>query len=394
MTKVLDQTADTNFTSFYRYAMQYDLPDFVKNASAEDTGLPTTTANISESCPVSQYADVRSPNQFPFFTKAATYVSWLYFLNNRDKIASKIASRIESRLTKAAEYWEISNEVRRLKENHNKSASVEEYPDEMYALVYSLDGVKHRALPVRNTEEVKVAAEWFVKERDYYDFTYRQEIAERIIKRANDLGADLGDCDDELQRQAGLGFCTNKQAADLIRSRLYQTGVDSQTRESLTKLASSVEHSPEFALDVNALRNLAKTVDQFDRQFNVKYSQVRPRPEDVLFQVTFKQASAIADNSCQSVIGTVYDQRDFEKLSVGTFQSLFGDELTKEVSVGLKIDPQKMAEVLYTLPRPDAEMFDDMMQEAGIRPVGKQAAACTYNYSPEDMAKIASFYKG
>ena len=394
MTQVLDQSADKSHKQFHQYAKLYGLPEFVKSASVDETGL---FDHLSEpqSLPASCYADIREPYQFPIHTKAAAYLSWVYYLNNDDQIDTKSAAFIRARLDKAAAYWEIRNEVDRLQAKHTEVNKVgsEILPDSDYALVYvESDGTKVRELPIRNTVEVKVAAEWFINHRDHYDFANRQSIAKKIITQAEKLGADLGVVDDAMQKQAGFGFCTPKQAAELVRTRMYSANVTTEVREKLAALSRGVERGSAGTMDHDTLSNLALTVDTIDRAYGVKYSEAHPRPEDTLFQVTYKEAEDLESQLCNTVSGKVYDRRDFAKISLNEVRDRFGDDLAKAVSTGMRLDSEKLADIVATMPRDDASLFENLALECGVHPVGKVAAEQYSAYNSDILERFAAFY--
>ena len=62
-----------------------------------------------------------------------------------------------------------------------------------------------------------------------------------------------------------------------------------------------------------------------------------------------------------------------------------------KVSRGLEIDPEKMATVAETLPRPDAELLEQILSEAGQQPqFGKEAA--DGEISDAELEEIAAIY--
>lgn len=392
---LLDQTGDNSQVKLFQLAQLYGMPDYVKSASVEDTGLAMPgSSNYGSSLPLSVYADPRTPAQFPCHTKAATYMSYAYFLDAKPQL-SKDAAIIESRFAKFAEYWGLKLDFQRLR---NKVASVQsslampETRDCDFAMVFVENGEKVRAFPVRNAMETKAAADWFSKYRDHFPFEIRKDFAAKLIEKSAQYGASLNGHDDMIERQAGRGFCRPKEAADLLRSRLKLVGnrLDADRHVEVEKLASQVESKPFLAMTYENLTKIASIVDSIDRSTNVQYSDITKRPEDVLFQVTYKEASDYGRHSVTTQTGSVYDSRDFEKLSLADLRSLFGDEFVRGVSSGLRIDPVKMAEVAATLPRPDAQLLDRLLGDANVYPVKKASVA---NYDLEALNKMAEYYE-
>jgi hypothetical protein len=140
-----------------------------------------------------------------------------------------------------------------------------------------------------------------------------------------------------------------------------------------------VQYRSKVFLDPATMSDLASVIDEFDRNHHLlnKYSAVIPPPERVLFEVTYEQLQKIAADSVTTLTGSVYDLEQFAKLSTTDFRNLFGDELAEQVSTGLQLDPAKVAELVGTLPRPDAVIFDDLMASQGLAPLAKEAESRT-----------------
>lgn len=390
MTTILDQSGDLSFKELTKLAQLYGFPVFAKAAElSEIMGPDDRKANL--------FADVRAPYQFPCHTKAATFVSYAFFLEKSAQLSPKVRPLIEERLNKFAKYWGISNAVQQFADRFAELNKEAEYPDSSYALVWLADnGTKARHYPLRNSLEVKAAAEWFgdyIKEvRNEYGFTDRQTIANKILLKAAEFGVRLhSDKVEMLEKHAGKGVCDPKAASKLIRDRVKAAARCTPVmRESMQKLAELVEVRPTVFLDPATMTHLADTIDQFDRTHGLlnKYSELIPAPEDVLFSATYTKSAELCDAACALVTGSVYDKEDFAKLSASSVQDLFGDDIADAVCAGLHIDPVKMAEVAATFPRSDAVIFEQLLEDNGIRPLAKEATTHT-GFTPEQLALIA-----
>ncbi len=367
----IDQTADRNFSELHRFAKLYSFPDFVKNASPEqiqETELPLTV-----------YADVRPPYQFPCHTKTAAFLSWVWFLEKQAELAPKISSLIEGRLEKFAHNWGITGDVEQLKAKRAswQSDDFGALPDSSFALVWAGDdGQKERRYPLRNALEVKTAAGWFEQHRDAFSFQDRQAIAQKLLAQADRHKAAIAQYDEMLQKQAGRGCCSPKKAAEFVRTRVKQARLaDPAVRTQLLALADQVAGVDMLTFNNNVSTKLADTLDQFDRLAGIKYSETTPRLEDVLFGETYTSLYKVASEICTTTTGSIYDVEQFEKLSLGEVREMFGEEFAGAVADGIKVDGQKMAEVAHTLPRPDAQMLDQLMNGAGFAPIVKKSNA-------------------
>ena len=391
--KKLDQTGDTNFRELHRYVRLYDFPEFAKKAQLSDIIEPETES-------ARNFADVRMPHQFPCHNKAATYVSYVYFLEKQSQINPKVRDNIKERLDKFAAYWGINNVVNTATTKHAsfQADGVDSLPDSSFAFVWAGDdGKRIRRYPMRNPLEVKAAASWFNQYlpeiRKQYGFLDRQTVANKILDKAAQMGVQLDRNEDILEKAAGRGWCDPKTAASLIRNRI-KVGhrVDHPVAHALEKLADSVENTASMFMDPASTSNLAETIDQFDRTYHVlnKYSEAVPAPEDVFFQATYKEAEEFVKDACTTTTGTVYSTQDFSKLSTADIRDLFGDEMAKEVTTGLKVDPEKLATVVSTLPRPDAQLFDRLLTDNGISPIAKEASDTRIGFNHEHLKEIAA----
>lgn len=371
-----------------KFAQQYSFPDFVKKASLDEiTGNGITQSNL--------YADVRPPLQFPCHTKAAAVVSYAFFLEKQSELGQKVQKLISDRFDKFAEYWNLKNTFKAFRDKAAAQKSAENIPDDQYAFVWEgANGVTERRYPVRNAAEVKAAADWFVTYnndiRQQFGFNDRQVIAEKIVTKAAQYGADLGSAAELLEQQAGRGVCNPTSAAKAIRERtkiahrctpVMQAGMD--------KLANMLETNAVICLDPDTMYKLADTIDQFDRTHGLlnKYTENIPTPESLLFPATYTKIAELKDDMCQLVTGAIYDKTDFAKLAAGDIHELFGDDIAGAVCSGIRVDPVKMADVAATFPRNDAAMFEQLLADKEIKPFAKEAS--NYGLTMQQYCAIA-----
>jgi len=72
--------------------------------------------------------------------------------------------------------------------------------------------------------------------------------------------------------------------------------------------------------------------------------------------------------------GSVYHDDDLAGVKLADVRDYLGTDLANAISSdGILVDTQKAAAVLPTLPRNDAEIFDQMVAELQIHPVMKTA---------------------
>jgi hypothetical protein len=99
----------------------------------------------------------------------------------------------------------------------------------------------------------------------------------------------------------------------------------------------------------------------------------------VIFKVTFAKTASELEAHVATTSGRMYNKQDFGKVALDDLKSLFGDEFADRVRSGLDVDAEKLAEEIATLPRPDAEMFDSLMSEVGVKPSVVKTAGVRMN---------------
>lgn len=408
MPSMMDHVADvaSGGVELRRLAKTYAFPDFVKTAS------PANSLQVPQGTPVSVCADPVN-KQFWCHTKAACWLSHLFYQEKRAEFHPKHRVHIEKRLATFAGQWGIKAAcdaiVARWTELH-KTAD-DQLPDSAYAYVWVDDatGAKTRQYPLRSAMEVKAAAEWVHQYRDQLPFPARHAMAKKILEKAASFGAAIGEHREFLDRQAGRGVCDPAEVVAMIEKRAYLVPPDAGVtfdadgkaqgglRAMFAKMAETVRESPRQALHPDMLVKLATTVDQLDRNLGLvgKYSDGLPRPEDVIFGTTFTKVAGDLAQHVATTTGNCYEKSAFRRLPVADLRALFGDEFVGRVTTPLgDLDPEKMAEEVATLPRPDAQMLDGLLSDNGIAPAMKKAAAAKQGLTQAQMEAIAAQYAG
>ncbi len=382
---VLDPASDVNLEELARLSKLYDFPDYVKQA---DINFTTNPASIG----VNAYADpVRK--KFACHTKAATWLSGLYFNEKKAEYHPKDRTRISARLEKFADYFGIRNAYDDI-EKQAAALNEQQLPDSAYAYVWVDDsGNKDRHVPLDSAMNVKAASEWLEKYRDHLPFSDRTVIANKILEKAASFSASLSsESVAMLEKQAGHGVPDPTEVSEMIEQRAKLAPRQVQ-RDEILKLAAAVKSTPKVALQQDALVKLASTIDDIDnKMLNLRgnYTDVIKRPEDVIFKVTFTKAASEQTELCTLQTGRVYKNEQLSKLAREDVESVFGTDFANEVCTGLDIDPEKMAEVAHTLPTPDAELLEHLLNEVGQGPqFAKQA---NDSMSDDTLQALAALY--
>lgn len=408
MPSMMDHVADVanrGGVELHRLAKLYAFPDFVKQAS------PDNSLQVPHGTPVTACADPVN-KQFWCHTKAACWLSHLFYQEKKAEFHPKHRQQIEKRLEAYAGQWGIKAAcdaiVARWQELHK--AADDRLPDSAFAYVWTGDdGHKVRQYPLRSAMEVKAAAEWVHQYRDQIPFPVRHTMAKKILEKAASFGAGIKDQKEFLEKQAGHGVCDPAEVVQMIEKRASLVPPDAGVtfdddgkpqgglRNHFLKMAASIKSAPRQALQPDMLLKLAETLDQLDRNLNLvgKYSDGLPRPEDVIFKATFNKVASDLAHHVATTSGNFYEKAAFRKLAAGDLKDLFGDEFVQRVTTRLgDIDPEKMAEEVATLPRPDAQLLDNLLSENGIVPSMKKAASAKQGLDAQAMQQIAAQYGG
>lgn len=386
----MDFVSDKNHTELVRLSQQYAFPDFVKSA---DLNL---TLNPSEAtAPITTYADpVR--RQYPCHTKAATWLSALWFEEKKAEFHTSDRRKISDRLDQYIGFWKIKEAVHKMRSQFgdlHKEAQTQ-LPDSMFGYVWTEPGTgkKERYLRMSNPMEVKVAAEYLNDNRARLPFRDRNTIARKICERANHYGVGLGKLAEFVERQAGRGVCDPAEVVQMIRQRSMLTK-DAGLRERFHAMANEVQSLERRALMPDVLVKLAETMDMLDRGLGVKYGGTVVPPEDIIFKATFTKTAEEVMQHVSTTSGKVYEKTAFKRVDLAALRDAFGPEFVKQSTTHLgDVDTEKLAELVTTLPRGDAELFDAIMSDCGVAPSLTKAAAVRQGFSAEEFAAWEAAY--
>jgi len=387
----MDQVQDRNLQGLHQLDTAFGLPAFVKNASVEEL-------RGGETLEPHMFADI-TRRQFPCHTPAAIWTSAGFFYQKHAEFTPALAKRIESRIKQSASFHGILPHIEALATKTAVANTVDEteLPDSVFAIVMDFDaGQKERRYPMRSANEVKQAAEYIANYRDDFRYSDRQRIADKILEKSAEYGADISEHRYRLEKMAGLGACAGKDAAALIRSRLSWLGSKSLPLvQEFDKLASAIEKNPAEVHHYSMLVKLAETLDQLDHAHHLKrhYDKTLQRPEDVLFAVTEKVAAEQSQELVGTLTGNYYKKADLQHVPVNALGDALGNDFASEVSTANAwLDVEKLATIAPTLPLSDAELFDAVVTEFGVQPFATKSAAGK-RIPDTDLAKMASAHQ-
>jgi hypothetical protein len=268
--------------------------------------------------------------------------------------------------------------------------------DADFAFVWEANGQKERHYPLRNSGEVKMASHWFGQHHDHFTFADKHTIARKILTKSSQLGAMVTN-QELLDRCAGFGYCSAEDAAQAWekRAHLLKTEHPEYAQEAV-KVATSIRGATFEARDQGRRIKMASLMHEFDIQTGLQklYGEEGglARPEDELFKITEKVASEFLESNVTTTTGAIYEKMALERLDSDTLRTWLGNDLA-DACGGVHVDVEKLAEILPTLPRPDAEMFERMAQSAGISVFAREKAAADRGMTLDEMQAAASAYE-
>lgn len=356
--------------AFHRLTQQYDVPDFVKQASAEAL---QGTAQVNDRL----YA-LSKERLLPWHTAAATWASTILFEENRPSFTPKEAADVEDVLRKAAHYHGVANACSQVKQAVHKDLSPrdDDLPDSSFGLVIEWqDGDKHRLkeriYPLTSAEEVKLASEQLPKHYDRFLYEDRRTLARTILAKAEEMGAEVVDRD-YLEKQAGHGFTSAAMACRLLDSRrrfLISVDKEAKMQAGLADLAARLQADTKLARAPGVLRQIAQLVDAVDKNHPDALRQSGLTVEEALFSVPTKAAEAVRRDLVSLPEGTTFRQSDLARIRPDELAAAFGEEAALGCFEGTRVSGAKVAAFARQLTPPGERLFAAVAGRSGIQPV-------------------------
>lgn len=365
MLKIADVCDDTDQRIFYRIRNLVEMPAFVKNAALTDSAEVVKLPNAVFADPARR--------KFPLNTKAAVWLSQLYFLENRHKYATPEITRLQEKISNAGKFFGISGDIKKAAqtwETHQQTAPPD-LSDADYAIVIEHDGEKVRRFPINNPINVKSAANHLYGNRMHYPYDWRRIAARKILHKAAEL--EVQDIEPELHeyltKAAGFGSTSPSIAHGKLGQRfLMIPDTEKDLKIKTAKLAKAVRGMNGIPAPSEMIK-LAQIVDRLDREhgFYQYYDQGVETPEEMFFTLTQKKAALFRDGYFQLTTGTYVPFAALNKVELHKVAQTIGDDFVKAVmdDKSLDIDLEKFGKIAATLPRDDAHILERALQSAG-----------------------------
>ena len=347
-------------THFHQITKVIDLPEFVKEGSVP-------TSDEVGRLPHTAFADQTS-KQFPVHTKEACYLSYAYFIRQKDKFTKRASSRIERKFNDMARFWDIETDMDKLASDLQPRTEKVAATEDDYAITVQHDGKPMHYFPINNRKAVEKSAGALVEHRSNFTYEMRKEAAQKIMGAYIREGYPISSIPDTVQSMAGYGLTTKDAAVKELGRRVAFANTTNEKKAAapLKKLASSIKKMGDEVLTADTLIKVAGVIDVFDRCLGVTqhYGNEFEYPEDVLFSFTKSAADKVKNELVTMQNGSSYWLQDLEKASEA-FDAL-GDMRSDFVDTTGKLDLHKVADIVPTLPRPDAELLDTAIGDCGV----------------------------
>jgi len=359
---IIDYLDDNNGELLVKFAEHIQIPQYVKKASLQEL-YPDRNK-----LPITVFADPVH-KKFPCHTPAATWLSALYFMDKEAQLKNK--DDIRKNIASFAQFFGITNDIKNLWQQQKVAHNKNDQDDRNFGIVYVENGIKHRKLPLFNAAQVKQAAEWLCQYRNELPYKMRQMIATKILDKAHEYGAHLEKYGETIERISGYGIGSMHEIKNAIMNRLRLSS-SQMIKEGISRILHTLEVNPLLQKDNTVMMKLAEVIDNFDRMYGLhkKYDgHVLLPPEDIIFKVSLTKAAEVVADHVTTTTGNVYSKNDLRRVSVSALREAFGDDFIELIVDQFgKVDVDKLAEQIATLPRPDAELLEKILKNQGITP--------------------------
>jgi hypothetical protein len=179
--------------------------------------------------------------------------------------------------------------------------------------------------------------------------------AENFVKAASDLGVD--DMPELLMKYAGMYYpdLTN------LDQELWRRG-NKLTKESHIDIYEQIRGDLDNMSNISDVMKIAETcfnIENMEGLYdNVKVAKLLGDPVDMFF--TEPVTKIASDLSFVEVHGDKYRLTDLTKISKDKYEEAFGDSGIDPA------DPEKIADILPTMPRSDMKLLEEI---TGLRPI-------------------------
>jgi len=345
---VIDLPSDKGLVHFHSISRILDLPEFVKQADfTEQVDINTL--------PAEAFADGMD-RKFPIHTKAASFLSYAYFAQQKDGLDKMSSMRCSNGFHRAKNYWGLDEEFETIDKALTEKVAER---SSKFAIVVGAD----KFFSINSPSEILKSASSLVDNRDKFDYALRSAGAKNIMKAAAECGLPFSTLPEAIHKMAGCGI-TTKEAAMMELTRRWDSEVRPSLAEPIHTCIEALSGLESGLIGGEVCEKIAEVIDRYDRSKG--YTTF---PEDILFAFTKQAADKIANSIVTMIDGTSYRLDQLEK-AADAFNVL-GDTIARDIrNMDGTLNLYKVAELIDTLPRTDASILKSALRIAGVDPFG------------------------
>lgn len=285
---------------------------------------------------------------FPVHTAADTVLSATYAAMMNGKLASGVMERIKS----ASVIWGNKDVIEKvIDEIQNRRA-----PEVKYAMDMSISGKHYQLFPFNDSTSMKEAAETFYASRAKLPWAAREKIARVLFEEILGAGGtEVVPVEDlafkYLCKAAGFGIPDMECAESMLLQRMHRArGAHQESFQKVACILREAEGSPEW--DKFAMA----AFDSLDSELALKqaYGKSLRLPEEDLYVNSVLEIKTASDEGLVTLMnGKVIKVADIDWQKVAMVDPVLHEET--------KGGTEKVAEILATWPRPDADLLMEML---------------------------------
>jgi hypothetical protein len=358
MSRWIDITTDTSKKYYNAFMQKLEMPEYVKSANVTTAD---DTVNMNSDC----FAD-NVGRRFPINTKASCWCSAVYFYGNQCNKDSR-SRQVEANLEKAASIWGISNDLTII-----KKAFSEHHIPVTYALSFEFKGKPVNRCPDHTKEAAITSAQWLYENKVNFPLQIQKQAAARLAVKA-DLSKVSSAVASYIDRLANSESYSNLncKVAVAITDRLNSISTakwDSLENEML-KIANELAAKPFELCHSGELLSTALEALDVKHGLNHKWGSALQHPIDCCYKVNVCKVAMDTASIVHLTTGTPVDLAKISDLQLEKGLKIAGDDFLSYCQTdGFNVDRNKAAEILPTLPKPEAKRFEGAIKSAGYIP--------------------------
>jgi len=358
MSRWIDITTDVSKKYYNAFTKRVGMPEFVKSANV-------LTADEASRMGSDSFADSVG-RSFPINTKANCWCSAVYFYGNQCNKDFR-SKQAEVKLEKAADIWGLSDELARI-----KAAFAEQEVPVTYALSFSHQGNTVNRCPDHTKEAATASVQWLYENRTKFPINIQKVAAARLAVKADiaKVSVSASSYLDKLANSDAYGNL-NCKVAVAITDRLNTIPAFKWTEleSELLKVASHLASNPFEVCQSGEV--IASAIESLDVRhgLNEKWGSALQHPIDCCFKVNMCKVATATDSLVHLTTGTPVDLTRISDHQLEKGLKVAGDDFLAYCQTdGLNVDRSKAAEILPTLPKPEARRFESAIKTAGYIP--------------------------